>query len=197
MDGQPITFAGSRAAEARSVQHITAHQGREWRSAAPHFDRRLPASLRRDLASLCAAPQTPRRLRCRAGKRLALLVRYDVGRITIVAVPGRIVVAVPRRTVVPATIGLLWSESVTAEVLVFLLVGTTLLRVLKPTGAWACAASCGVLRWAGSVSPLCPTCAPVKANGAARKARERDKHATETRLRGWACRWGIGAGRCS
>jgi hypothetical protein len=32
MDGQPITFAGSRAAEAR-----TAHQGREWRSAAPHF----------------------------------------------------------------------------------------------------------------------------------------------------------------
>jgi PPP family 3-phenylpropionic acid transporter len=47
----------------------------------------------------------------------------------------------------PATIGLLWSESVTAEVLVFLLIGTTLLRVLKPTGALACAASCGVLRW--------------------------------------------------
>jgi hypothetical protein len=86
MDGQPITFAGSRAAEARSVQHITAHQGREWRSAAPHFDRRFPASLRRDLVSLCAAPQTPGRLRCRAGKRLALLVRYDVGRITIVEV---------------------------------------------------------------------------------------------------------------
>src|SRR5262249_55538641 len=40
----------------------------------------------------------------------------------------------------------------------------------------------------GSVSPLCPTCAPVKANGAARKAHERDKRATETRLRGWACR---------
>ena len=47
----------------------------------------------------------------------------------------------------PATIGLLWSESVTAEVLVFLLIGTTFLRVLKPTGALACAASCGVLRW--------------------------------------------------
>jgi hypothetical protein len=29
---------------------------------------------------------------------------------------------------------------------------------------------------------------PVKANGAARKARERDKRATETRLRGWACK---------
>jgi hypothetical protein len=36
-----------------------------------------------------------------------------------------------------------------------------------------------------SVSPLCPTFAPVKANGAARKAHERDKRATETRLRGW------------
>ena len=31
------------------------------------------------------------------------------------------------------------------------------------------------LRSPGSVSPLCPTCAPVKANGAARKAHERDK----------------------
>src|SRR5262249_40585981 len=39
------------------------------------------------------------------------------------------------------------------------------------------------LRSPGSVSPLCPTCASVKANGAARKARERDKRATETRLR--------------
>jgi PPP family 3-phenylpropionic acid transporter len=47
----------------------------------------------------------------------------------------------------PSTIGLLWSESVAAEVLVFLLIGTPLLRVVKPTGALACAASCGVLRW--------------------------------------------------
>jgi hypothetical protein len=37
------------------------------------------------------------------------------------------------------------------------------------------------LRSPGSVSPLCPTCAPVKANGAARKARERDKRATVVR----------------
>src|SRR5260221_12993247 len=44
------------------------------------------------------------------------------------------------------------------------------------------------LRSPGSVSQLCPTCAPVKANGAARKARERDKRATETRLRGWGGR---------
>ena len=33
------------------------------------------------------------------------------------------------------------------------------------------------LRSLGSVSPLCPSCAPVKANGAARKAHERDKRA--------------------
>jgi len=48
----------------------------------------------------------------------------------------------------PATIGLLWSESVAAEVLVFLSIGMTILRVLKPTGALACAAACGLLRWA-------------------------------------------------
>jgi len=47
----------------------------------------------------------------------------------------------------PATIGLLWSEAVAAEVLIFLLIGTTLLRLIKPTGALACAASCGALRW--------------------------------------------------
>ena len=47
----------------------------------------------------------------------------------------------------PATIGVLWSESVAGEVLVFLLIGTTLLRVLNPTGALALAAFCGVVRW--------------------------------------------------
>jgi MFS transporter, PPP family, 3-phenylpropionic acid transporter len=47
----------------------------------------------------------------------------------------------------PATIALLWSESVAAEVLVFLLIGPPLLRVLKPTGALGCAALCGLLRW--------------------------------------------------
>jgi len=74
------------------------HQAREWWSAAEHFDRRFPASLRRDLVSLRAATKTPRRrLRCRAGNRLALL-RYDVGRITIVAIPRGSIVAIPRRT---------------------------------------------------------------------------------------------------
>ena len=74
------------------------HQAREWRSAAEHFDRRFPASLRRDLVSLRAATKTPRRrLRCRAGDRLGLL-RYDVGRITIVAIPRGSIVAIPRRT---------------------------------------------------------------------------------------------------
>jgi hypothetical protein len=47
----------------------------------------------------------------------------------------------------PATIALLWSESVAAEVVVFLLIGPPLLRVLKPTGALAWAALCGLLRW--------------------------------------------------
>jgi PPP family 3-phenylpropionic acid transporter len=46
-----------------------------------------------------------------------------------------------------ATIALLWSESVAAEVLIFLLIGPTLLRALTPTGALACAAVCGLLRW--------------------------------------------------
>ena len=32
------------------------HQAREWRSAAPHFDRRFAASFRRDLVRLRAAP---------------------------------------------------------------------------------------------------------------------------------------------
>ena len=74
------------------------HQAREWWSAAEHFDRRFPASLRRDLVSLRATTKTPRRrLRCRAGNRLALL-RYDVGRITIVAIPRGSIVAIPRRT---------------------------------------------------------------------------------------------------
>jgi PPP family 3-phenylpropionic acid transporter len=43
----------------------------------------------------------------------------------------------------PANVALLWSESVAAEVVVFLLIGPPLLR----TGALACAAACGLLRW--------------------------------------------------
>jgi PPP family 3-phenylpropionic acid transporter len=47
----------------------------------------------------------------------------------------------------PATTGLLWSESVAAEVVVFFLIGPRLLRALGPTGALAVAAASGVLRW--------------------------------------------------
>jgi PPP family 3-phenylpropionic acid transporter len=47
----------------------------------------------------------------------------------------------------PATIALLWSESVAAEVLVFLFIGPPLLRALKPTDALAWAALCGLVRW--------------------------------------------------
>jgi PPP family 3-phenylpropionic acid transporter len=44
-------------------------------------------------------------------------------------------------------IGLLWSESVLAEVAVFLLIGPWLLRRLAPSGACALAGGAGVLRW--------------------------------------------------
>jgi MFS transporter, PPP family, 3-phenylpropionic acid transporter len=47
----------------------------------------------------------------------------------------------------PAAAGLLWSEGVLAEVVVFVLVGPTLLRWLGPAGAAALAASAGIVRW--------------------------------------------------
>ncbi len=48
----------------------------------------------------------------------------------------------------PATVGVLWSVSVVAEVLVFLFLGPRLLRAVTPTVALAVAASCGLVRWA-------------------------------------------------
>ena len=48
----------------------------------------------------------------------------------------------------PGTVGLLWSESVAAEVLVFLVLGRPLLDRLEPAGATVLAAAAGVLRWA-------------------------------------------------
>ena len=47
----------------------------------------------------------------------------------------------------PGAAGLLWSEGVLAEVVVFVVVGPALLRWLGPAGAAALAASAGVLRW--------------------------------------------------
>jgi MFS transporter, PPP family, 3-phenylpropionic acid transporter len=47
----------------------------------------------------------------------------------------------------PGTAGLLWSEGVLAEVVVFVVVGPTLLRRLGPAGAAALAASAGMVRW--------------------------------------------------
>jgi MFS transporter, PPP family, 3-phenylpropionic acid transporter len=47
----------------------------------------------------------------------------------------------------PGAAGLLWSEGVLAEVVVFVLVGPTLLRRLGPAGAAALAASAGMVRW--------------------------------------------------
>jgi MFS transporter, PPP family, 3-phenylpropionic acid transporter len=47
----------------------------------------------------------------------------------------------------PATVSLLWSESVAAEVLVFFVIGPALVKRLTPAGALALAALAGVLRW--------------------------------------------------
>jgi PPP family 3-phenylpropionic acid transporter len=48
----------------------------------------------------------------------------------------------------PASASLLWSESVAAEVLVFFVIGPTLVTRLTPAGALAIAALAGMLRWA-------------------------------------------------
>ena len=47
----------------------------------------------------------------------------------------------------PTTASLLWSESVAAEVLVFFVIGPTLVTRLTPAGALAVAAVAGMLRW--------------------------------------------------
>jgi MFS transporter, PPP family, 3-phenylpropionic acid transporter len=49
--------------------------------------------------------------------------------------------------VTPAMASLLWSESVAAEVVVFLVIGPALLRRLRPAGVAALAAVAGVVRW--------------------------------------------------
>jgi PPP family 3-phenylpropionic acid transporter len=47
----------------------------------------------------------------------------------------------------PGTVSLLWSESVAAEVVVFLVVGPALINRIGPGGAAALAAAAGVVRW--------------------------------------------------
>jgi PPP family 3-phenylpropionic acid transporter len=47
----------------------------------------------------------------------------------------------------PATVSVLWSEAVAAEVLVFFMIGPTLVTWLTPAGALAVAALAGLLRW--------------------------------------------------
>jgi MFS transporter, PPP family, 3-phenylpropionic acid transporter len=47
----------------------------------------------------------------------------------------------------PATMSVLWSESVAAEVLVFFIIGPTLVTWLTPAGDLAVAALAAVLRW--------------------------------------------------
>ena len=52
-----------------------------------------------------------------------------------------------RAGISPTATGVLWSESVAAEVLVFFFLGPRLLRAMSPVGALAVAAFCGVVRW--------------------------------------------------
>jgi hypothetical protein len=52
-----------------------------------------------------------------------------------------------RREIGPGAAGLLWSESVAAEVVVFFIVGRPLLDRLGPAGAAALAATAGMVRW--------------------------------------------------
>ena len=88
--------------------------------------------------------------------RLTLLHQREFVRVTLVAAlvlgshamyDSFAVIRWSEAGISPATIGMLWSESVAGEVLVFLLIGPTLLRVMKPTGALALAAFCGLVRW--------------------------------------------------
>lgn len=48
----------------------------------------------------------------------------------------------------PQAAGLLWAESVAAEVAVFLMIGRPLLNALRPAGAAMLAAAAGIARWA-------------------------------------------------
>jgi PPP family 3-phenylpropionic acid transporter len=54
------------------------------------------------------------------------------------------------------TVSALWSESVFAEVAVFLLIGPWLVRWIGPSGAMALAAGAGVVRWTVAASTTSP-----------------------------------------
>jgi PPP family 3-phenylpropionic acid transporter len=66
-------------------------------------------------------------------------------------------------------VGLLWSESVLSEVVIFLLIGPRLVRLLGPSGACALAAGAGVMRPARSAA-----CGPYRV--ADRRAVEKLAH---------------------
>jgi MFS transporter, PPP family, 3-phenylpropionic acid transporter len=87
---------------------------------------------------------------------ILLLQQQAFLRITIVAVlvlgshalhDSFAVIRWTRAGITPSMIGLLWAESVVAEVFVFVLLGPRLLGLLGPAGALAAAAIAGMLRW--------------------------------------------------
>src|SRR5262245_53112509 len=74
----------------RSPGGVLRLQRSRYPSAAHHLDRGFAASFRRNLVGLSAATQTARRhvgVRALAGSRRTLHVRFDIGGVTIVAVP--------------------------------------------------------------------------------------------------------------
>ncbi|MBV8651764.1 MAG: MFS transporter, partial [Alphaproteobacteria bacterium] len=92
-----------------------------------------------------------------AGGLRALLLLPIFRRLTIVAAlilcshamhDGFAVIRWEEAGIRPGMIGLLWSEQVVAEIVVFLLLGRRLLDLMGPAGAASLAAAAGVVRWA-------------------------------------------------
>ena len=119
------------------------------------------------LPGLRSSPAVPGRIRGSALRDCALLLQIAVfRRILLVAalIEGShalndtfAVIRWRAAGVSLPTVSVLWSESVLSEVLVFLLIGPTLIRHIGPGGACALAAGAGVIRWSVLACTTSPT----------------------------------------
>jgi PPP family 3-phenylpropionic acid transporter len=119
------------------------------------------------LPGLRSSPAVPDRNRVSALRDCALLLRIAVfRRILLVAalIEGShalndtfAVIRWRAAGVSLPTVSVLWSESVLSEVLVFLLIGPTLVRHIGPGGSCALAAGAGVIRWSVLACTTSPT----------------------------------------
>jgi MFS transporter, PPP family, 3-phenylpropionic acid transporter len=119
------------------------------------------------LPGLRSSPAVPSRIRVSALRDCALLLQIAVfRRILLVAalIEGThalndtfAVIRWRAAGVSLPTVSVLWSESVLSEVLVFLLIGPTLIRLIGPGGACALAAGAGVIRWSVLACTTSPT----------------------------------------